>query len=376
MTSPSQAPVAFTPIPARPAPLLQQGWLGWLRSNLFADWKNGLATFAMLALALWIVPKLFHWAVTGAVFTPDLAACKALAHQSACWGVIAEKYRLIFFGRYPFDEQWRPLAAIALMLALLGLSGWPRLWQARALRPLALAWGIGLMVCWTLMHGGIFGLTAVETHLWGGFPLTLMLSLIGLAAAFPLAILVALGRRSNMPLVRALCVLYIELIRGVPLITVLFMASFLFPLFMPAGLTLDVLIRVQIGIILFSAAYLAEVVRGGLQALPKGQYEAAAALGLSYWQTTRGIVLPQALRLVVPPMVNSLISSFKDTSLVTIVSLYDLTGALRLALGDPNWSGFFIEGYLFIGAIYFVCCFALSRYSRWIEARLRVDVQR
>ncbi|HEX6017718.1 MAG TPA: amino acid ABC transporter permease, partial [Burkholderiaceae bacterium] len=208
------------------------------------------------------------------------------------------------------------------------------------------------------------------------FPLTLALSVVSLVVAFPLAILVALGRSSHLPAIRAVCVLYVELIRGVPLISVLFMASFMFPLFMPHGTTIDVLVRVLVGMTLFAAAYLAEVVRGGLQALPKGQVEAAQALGLTYWQTARKIVLPQALRLVVPAIVGSFISVFKDTSLVTIVSLYDLTGALQLALGDADWRKFFLEGQLFVAAVYFICCFAMSRYSRWVEAYLNIGMRR
>ncbi|MEO8303518.1 MAG: amino acid ABC transporter permease, partial [Betaproteobacteria bacterium] len=235
---------------------------------------------------------------------------------------------------------------------------------------------IVLAAFFTLMSGGVFGLTEVDTARWGGFPLTIMLSTIGLAVAFPLSIGVALGRRSRLPGIRTLCVLYVELIRGVPLISVLFMASFMFPLFMPAGMTIDVLVRVQVGIILFSAAYLAEVVRGGLQALPQGQIEAAESLGLSYWQTTRKIVLPQALRLVVPAIMNTFIGTFKDTSLVTIVSLYDLTGALQLALGDADWRKFFLEGQLFVAGIYFVCCFAMSRYSQWVERHLNTGMRR
>jgi general L-amino acid transport system permease protein len=228
----------------------------------------------------------------------------------------------------------------------------------------------------TLMFGGLFGLTPVETARWGGFPLTLLLSTISLVLAFPLAVLVALGRQSRMPGIRTLCVLYVELIRGVPLISVLFMASFMFPLFMPQGTTIDVLLRVLVGMTLFTAAYLAEVVRGGLQALPKGQVEAAQSLGLSDWQATRKIVLPQALRLVVPAIMNTFIGAFKDTSLVTIVSLYDLTGALQLALGDADWRKFFLEGQLFVAAIYFVFCFAMSRYSQWIERHLNTGTRR
>jgi general L-amino acid transport system permease protein len=276
------------------------------------------------------------------------------------------------FGRYPYEEQWRPLLATGLMVALLAASCYRKFWKPW----LPGAWVVVMVVFFVLMHGGVLGLTPVETARWGGFPLTIMLSTIGLACAFPLSILVALGRRSRLPGIRTLCVLYVELIRGVPLISVLFMASFMFPLFMPAGWTIDVLVRVQVGIILFSAAYLAEVVRGGLQALPRGQIEAAASLGLSYWQTVRKVVLPQSLRLVVPAIMNTFIGTFKDTSLVTIVSLYDLTGALQLALGDSDWRKFFLEGQLFVAAVYFVFCFAMSRYSQWIERHLNVGTRR
>jgi general L-amino acid transport system permease protein len=221
------------------------------------------------------------------------------------------------------------------------------------------------------MGGGWFGLASVPTDSWGGLPLTIMLATFGIVLAYPLAVVVALGRRSDLPAIRSLCIVYIELVRGVPLISVLFMASFMFPLFMPVGKSPDVLVRVLVGITLFSAAYLAEVVRGGLQAIPKGQVEAAQSLGLTYWQTQRKIVLPQALAMVVPGIMNSFIAIFKDTSLVTIVSMYELTGALGLALNsDADWRPFKIEGYLFITAIYFVFCFAMSRYSLWIEKQV------
>jgi general L-amino acid transport system permease protein len=228
-----------------------------------------------------------------------------------------------------------------------------------------------LAVFFVLMGGGYFGLTQVSTDLWGGLPLTIMLATLSIAFAFPLSILVALGRRSDLPAIRTLCTVYVELIRGVPLISVLFMASFMFPLFMPQGVTIDVLLRVLVGITLFAAAYMAEVIRGGLQAIPKGQVEAAQSLGLSYWQTQRKIVLPQALAMVVPGVMNNFISIFKDTSLVTIVSLYELTGATGLAFNsDADWRPYKIEAYLFITAIYFVFCFAMSRYSLWIEKQL------
>ncbi len=369
----SAAAEVFAAIPSRPPPVATEGVLPWLRRNLFSDWKNTLGTLIVLAVLVRYLPPALNWAVFDAVARPDNAACRALGHAGACWGVVAEKYRLILFGRYPYEEQWRPLVATALMIALLAASCYRPFWS----RWLIVAVGRSMLaVFFVLMMGGVFGLTFVETARWGGFPLTIMLSTIGLALAFPLSIAVALGRRSRLPGIRTLCVLYVELIRGVPLISVLFMASFMFPLFMPAGWTIDVLIRVQVGIILFSAAYLAEVVRGGLQALPRGQIEAAQSLGLSYWQTTRMIVLPQSLRLVVPAIMNTFIGAFKDTSLVTIVSLYDLTGALQLALGDSDWRKFFLEGQLFVAGIYFVFCFAMSRYSQWIERHLNTGTRR
>jgi general L-amino acid transport system permease protein len=364
--------VVFSPIASREPPAATQGAWAWARRNFFDGWLNTLATLVTVAVLLWLVPPFLNWAVLNAVVAPDNAACRAAHEHGACWGVIAEKGRLILFGRYPFEEQWRPLLACAMLIALLVASCLRSFWKPW----LAPLWVIVLALCYVLMRGGVLGLTPVETSRWGGFPLTLALSVVSLAVAFPLAILVALGRSSKLPAIRAVCVLYVELVRGVPLISVLFMASFMFPLFMPQGATIDVLLRVFVGITLFAGAYLAEVVRGGLQALPKGQVEAAQALGLTYWQITRKIVLPQALRLVIPAIVNSFISVFKDTSLVTIVSLYDLTGALQLALGDADWRKFFLEGQLFVAGVYFVFCFALSRYSRWVEAYLNTGMRR
>ena len=339
----------------------------WARDELFSGAGNTLLTLLMAALLAWALPRLANWALVHAVFRPDAVACRAIEHAGACWGVIAEKLRAIVFGRYPYELQWRPGVGLVLLGALVAASAWPRAWRP----PLIAAWIAGLLLFVALMRGGIAGLDAVPTSRWGGLPLTLLLAIASLAIAFPLGIVLALGRRSRWPVVRSLCTTYIELIRGVPLISVLFMASFMLPLLLPSGLQLDVLLRVLVGITLFTAAYLAEVVRGGLQAVPEGQFLAARALGLGPWQVQRFIVLPQALRATVPALVNSFISTFKDTSLVVIVSLYELTGALTLALGgDPTWRPFYLEGYLFIGAIYWAFCFAMSRYSGWIERRL------
>ena len=355
------------PIAPRPAPVRTRGLLPWLRRNLFGDWRSALTSVALIGVALYLLRDVAQWAAFQAVFAPDAAACQSARGVGACWGVIAEKYRFILFGRYPFEQQWRPELATVLMVGALVVSCIRHCW-----RPwLAAMWALVLAAFFALMGGGTFGLVPVRTDLWGGLPLTVMLATLSILLAFPVAILVALGRRSSLPAIRALCVVYIELVRGVPLISVLFMASFMFPLLLPQGVTIDVLGRVLIGITLFAAAYMAEIIRGGLQAIPRGQLEAAAALGLGYWQMQVTIVLPQALATVVPSLMNNFIAIFKDTSLVTIVSLYELTGALGLALNsDVEWRPFKIEAYLFITTIYFVFCFAMSRYSLWVEKQV------
>jgi general L-amino acid transport system permease protein len=361
------AAAVFEPISPRPAPYQARGVASWIRINLFGNVPSAITTLVLVAFFLYHAPGLMNWLVFKAVFETNFEACQAARGTGACWGVIAEKYRFIIFGRYPFGEQWRPLVATLLMVGLLLASCTRALWS----RWLILLWAVVLAAFFTLMHGGILGLTTVRTELWGGLPLTIMLAALSIVFAFPIAVLVALGRRSHLPAIRTFCVLYVELIRGVPLISVLFMASFMFPLFMPPGFSIDVLLRVLVGITLFAAAYMAEIVRGGLQAIPNGQHEAAASLGLSYWRTQTKIVLPQALAMVVPGIMNNFIAIFKDTSLVTIVSLYELTGSMGLALNsDANWRPFKVEGYLFISAIYFLFCFAMSRYSLWIEKQL------
>ena len=362
----------FQPIKARPAPVQTSGIIAWTRIHLFADWATALMTVVIGGALLYLVPQLLSWAIFRASWIPNFDACRVNG-VGACWGVVTEKYRIILFGRYPFEEQWRPLVATLLMLGLLMASCTRMFWRPA----LAVLWVVVLAAFFTLMYGNVLGLSKVETDRWGGLPLTILLSSLSIVMAFPIALGVALGRRSHLPAIRTFCTIYVELIRGVPLISVLFMASFMFPLFMPQGFTIDVLIRVLVGITLFAAAYMAEVIRGGLQAIPKGQIEAAATLGLSYWQTQAKIVLPQALAMVVPSIMNNFISTFKDTSLVTIVSLYELTGALSLALNsDSDWRPFKIEGYLFIAMIYFVFCFSMSRYSIWVEKQVNKGKQR
>lgn len=335
----------------------------WLRENLFSGWVSTLLTLG-IALFLWkTIPPLVDWAFLDAVWRPDSRACRA--GEGACWGFVAEKHRFILFGTYPYDEHWRPAAATVVLLALWGVSLIRRFWR----RWLGLVWLAGLGVIGILMWGGVLGLSYVENERWGGLILTLLLTTFGLACAFPLAILLALARRSTMPVLQGMAVGFIELVRGVPLISLLFMASVMLPLFLPQGVSIDKLLRAQIAMILFAAAYLAEVVRGGLQAIPRSQYEMAEALGLTYWQKTLHVVLPQALRVSVPALVNSFIGFFKDTSLVVIIGLFDLLSTIKVSLNDPAWTGFGVEAYVFAALTYFVFCFAMSLYSRRLESR-------
>jgi general L-amino acid transport system permease protein len=303
------------------------------------------------------------WIVSGDQTGP----CRAIRGIGACWAVIPEKYRFILFGTYPFNEQWRPALATLTFIALFYLSTRRSLWGNK----LVAIWIGALVLIGVLMWGGIFDLTYVSQDRWGGLPVTLILATFGLAFGFPLGILVALGRRSKLPAIRSLCVLYVELIRGVPLISLLFMASVMFPLFMPDGVNIDKLLRAQIAFIMYAGAYLAEVIRGGLQAVPRGQYDAADALGLSYWKKNGLIILPQAIRHVIPPLVNTFIAFFKDTSLVLIIGIFDLLTTAKTSIIDPAWQSFSVEVYIFVSLIYFAFCFAMSRYSRQLEAQAR-----
>jgi general L-amino acid transport system permease protein len=347
----------------------------WVRTNLLGSWWSTAITLVLGYVIVRIVFSLFAWGVLHAVWSvpygptgiADTTVCQNAKGYGACWAVLADKYRLILFGRYPYDEQWRPAIVVLLFIGLYVVSGMRRFWR----KELALIWIGTLTLVGVLMWGGVFGLSLVTEDYWGGLPITLILATFGLAFSFPLAVLVALGRRaSKLPAVKLLCVLYVELIRGVPLISVLFMASVMFPLFMPAGINIDKLLRAQIAFILFAGAYLAEVVRGGLQALPKGQAEAADGLGLSYWQKTGFIILPQALRLVIPPLVNTFIGFFKDTSLVLIIGLFDLLTMGKVALSDPPWQSFSTEVYIGLAVVYIAFCFAMSKYSRGLERDL------
>ena len=345
-------------------PITQVGVVGWIRTNLFKGWLNSILTLITIYCLWKIVPPLIRWAFIDSLWVSSGAECQQI--DGACWSLIPANIRFITFGFFPYEQQWRPFAAMGLLVALLFYSRNRNHWK----KHLVYAWILGLFLMGLLMKGGLLGLTPVESTQWGGLPLTLLLSVFGLTAAYPLGVVLALGRRSKMPVVKTLCVTYIELIRGVPLISLLFMSSVVFPLFLPEGVNINALIRAQVAIILFTAAYIAEVVRGGLQAIPRGQYEAAESLGLNYYLTMRLIVLPQALKIVIPPSVSILISAFKDTSLVVIIALFDFLKTTKTVLNDPQWMGFSAEAYIFAALIYFLCCFFMSNYSRRLEREL------
>src|SRR5580704_10568160 len=366
MTTLTDVPNSLRPT-ARP----RTGWSAnpvtrWMRANLFASIGSTITTLILGAVLAKALVSLVQWGLLNAVWSvpgSDTTACRAAHGMGACWAVIPEKYRFILFGTYPYDQQWRPALAVLVFIALFVLTSRRSLWR----KELVLIWAGALSLIGLLMWGGVPGLPFVSQERWGGLPVTLVLATFGLAFGFPLGILVALGRRSKLPAIRSLCVLYVELIRGVPLISLLFMASVMFPLFMPDGFNIDKLLRAQIAVVLYAGAYLAEVVRGGLQAVPRGQHEAAEALGLSYWQRHRLIILPQAIRHVIPPLVNTFIAFFKDTSLVLIIGIFDLLTTAKTAIVDPAWQAYSVEVYIFVAVIYFAFCFAMSRYSRHLE---------
>ncbi|BBK41867.1 amino acid ABC transporter permease [Allostella vacuolata] len=355
------------------APVSPLGWPAragrWVWRNLFGGVANTAVTLLILWLLVESVPGMVRWLVVDALWAPATAE-QCLQGAGACWAFLQAKYRLILFGPYPYEEQWRPALAMLLFFAMVAATCFPHAFRLAA-RPRRLLGGwfaTVALIAW-LLRGGA-SLEPVEVRLWGGLPLTLILSVVGAFCAFWLAILLALGRRSAMPVVRWLSVAYIELIRGVPLIGLLFMAIVLFPLIVPPGVDVDKLARAQIAFILFFAAYMAEAIRGGLQAIPAGQYEAAAALGLGYWRTMRLVVLPQALRVVIPALVNIFIGAFKDTSLVLIIAMFDLLGSANAAKSDSTWWGLYVEAYLFVASIYLVFCALMSAYSQRLERRL------
>lgn len=348
----------------------------WLRRNLFSNWWNTGLTVLVLYVLWSAVPPFIDWAFVSAVWHGEGRAACLGPGKGACWPFVYANLDQFIYGRYPAELRWR--VNVAFLLGLAGLV--PMLIP----RVPAKFWNLGyLVIAWpmiaiVLISGDRPGLIGVDTDLWGGLLVTLIVAITGIVASFPLGVLLALGRRSEMPVIRTLSTIFIELWRGVPLITVLFMASVMLPLFLPREIHLDNLLRCLVGVALFSSAYMAEVVRGGLQAVPRGQIEAARALGLSYWQTMGLVVLPQALRHVIPGIVNTFIGLFKDTTLVLIVGLFDFLGQVRIQLSDMNWSTpqGAATGYVFAAFVYWVFCFGMSRYSAFMERRLNKGMVR
>ncbi|HSE74789.1 MAG TPA: amino acid ABC transporter permease [Dongiaceae bacterium] len=362
--------------PSLPPPVTETGMIGWVRHNLFATWFDTTLTILAIILIYLIVPPFVNWAFLDATWTvpPDVTTgtrgaqfSDCSANAGACWIFIQARLPQFFYGFYPEPERWR----VNIVLIMLAVSVYGLL-SERVKNKKLVGWfffAVFPVVSFWLLLGGL-GLSVVPTRLWGGFMLTVIISSVGIVFSLPLGILLALGRRSRLPVVHMLCVFFIEFARGVPLISILFMANVLLPLFLPQGVNLDILLRILLGVTLFAAAYMAEVVRGGLQALPKGQYEGAMALGLGYWQLTRFIIMPQALRIAIPGIVNNFISLTQDTTLVAIVGLYDFLNIVRAGSRDSKWIGTEMEGYVFCAVVYFACCFAMSRYSMYLERKL------
>lgn len=350
---------------AKSSPVTRPSFQDGIRRRFFRTKFDALVTLLIVGLFVWIVPPLIDWAILSSVlFADDPALCRAPG-AGACWAVIYQRYFYIFFGTYPPSEAWRPTLVMVMLLSLVVASCIRSLIGYRLL----VLWLAGAVATYVLMRGGLFGLPLVDTTRWGGLPVTLILAVLSLGAALPIGILVALGRESKLPVLRWLCTAYVEFIRGVPLVAVLFMASVMLPLFLPEGLTVDRFLRALIAFTVFAAAYIAEVVRSGLRAIPRGQFEAASSMGLNRFQTYRLIVLPQALRLVIPALVNTFIEFFKDTSLVLVVGLLDLFNTGRSVLSDPLWLPFSTEVYVFLGMIYFAFCFTMSKFSQRMEGR-------
>lgn len=362
----------FKALPDLEPPANTTGVIGWLRKNLFSTPLNSvLSLVALYIIYITVVPAV-NWAVFAADWTgTGQAACSG---EGACWVFIGSRMEFFIYGFYPAELYWR----LDLCFALLVLSFGPQFFERF---PYKMPLGVFSLtafpvISFFLIAGGYFGLEAVPTENWGGLSLTLMLAYVGIVAALPIGIVLALGRRSEMPLIRTFCIAFIELWRGVPLISVLFMASVMLPLFLPEGMNFDKLIRALIGITMFQSAYMAEVIRGGLQAIPRGQYEAAQALGLNYWRMMGLIVLPQALKLVIPGIVNTFIALFKDTTLVLIIGLFDILASVQSAIQDPKWGKVESEGYVFAAACFWVFCFGMSRYSQKLERKLHTGHKR
>ncbi|MGD8429559.1 MAG: amino acid ABC transporter permease [Ectothiorhodospiraceae bacterium] len=354
------------PKPDLPPPPTAVGVLGWMRRNLFSSWLNSLLTLAVAYLLVVYLTPVLNWALFNADFVGT--STDDCTSSGACWVFLGQRFNFFMYGFYPDDQQWR-INIGYFLLALVILPQFVERIPGRKWLGLFGLTGLPVIV-YILISGGWFGLEPVETTKWGGLTLTLILGYVGIVASLPIGVVLALGRRSHMPVIRGICVVFIEVWRAVPLITVLFMASVMLPLFLPEGVNFEKLLRALIGITLFQSAYMAEVIRGGLQAIPKGQYEAADALGLSYWKKMGLIVLPQALKLVIPGIVNTFIELFKDTTLVLIIGLFDILGTVQSTIIDPAWHNVATEGYVFVAFCFWIFCYGMSRYSQALERKL------
>lgn len=352
--------------PSEPPPFQMTGVSAWLRKNLFSSALNTLITAVLIAITFIGTSSILQWAVIDADWIGS--SRDACSREGACWVFIQARFEQFMFGFYPEDELWRPILFLALLASLLVWLLVERIPHKK--------WALGVIMLpfpvltALLLYGGIPGLPVVDTHMWGGLLVTLIIALTGILVSLPFGVVLALGRRSEMPVLRSMSTVYIEFWRGVPLITVLFMASVMLPLFLSGGSEIDKLLRALIGVVLFNSAYMAEAIRGGLQSIPKGQYEAADALGLGYWKKVRLVILPQALKISIPSIVNTFIALLKDTSLVLIIGMFDVLGIAQSANSDPAWLGFSTESYLFAALIFWLMCFSMSRYSLYLENRL------
>ena len=368
------------PVGERPQlapPVDDSGVMGWMRRNLFSSWANGITTVVLVGAVGWVLSGFLEWAVFTANFTASVGSeCRG---QGACWALIREKYRYIFFGSFPYEQHWRPLFAVIAMLAMLVLSADRRMWNWRLL----LIWGVGSFTTFLLMFGQIhipLSLFLFVALAVGGIGMTLRKGTADASELLAYRALAAIGAVGLFLRIAGILPAWSLAIAPLSYVeTSLWggiMASVMLPLFLPSGTTIDKFLRAQVAVILFAGAYIAEVIRGGLQSLPKGQFEAADAMGLNYPQKTLLIILPQAIRVVIPPLINTFIGFFKDTSLVLIIGIFDFLNTANQALVDPNWAGFPGEVYLFAAFIYFIFCFSMSRYSKYLEVELNKGTRR
>ncbi|MGB6328704.1 MAG: amino acid ABC transporter permease [Halarcobacter sp.] len=354
----------YKKLKTRPAPLGTKGIIYWIKENLFPSITSSVLTFLSFLLLYYTIPPLLDWMIFDATWS---GTKEEITGSGARWIFIFEKFNQFIYGFYPEEQYWRPNLILAIFFIY--VIGFKKTKSTLLRAFILISFPI---LSFLLLYGG-FGLDVVPTTKWGGLLLTIVVASVGIIASFPIGILFALGRQSNMPIIKTISVIYIEFIRGVPLITLLFMSSVILPLFFPEGMDFDKLLRALIGITMFQSAYIAEVIRGGLQAIPKGQYEAADAMGLTYWQAMGLIILPQALKISIPNIVGTFISLFKDTTLILIIGLFDVLAMVTLTSTDAKWLGFETEGYVFVTMIYWIICFSMSKYAKSIEDRFNTN---